>query len=237
MLIPKKLTQAKHAADKAPLPGLSRLVKNRVFAAVAAILVAVSSAATAGAAITQTDDHPTAEEQLASQIVTEAVEADYQWRDVSTMETILPVKVQGTKDIEKSDATEIPEPEHEEPAEEETVSESSGSSVDIAADCSAFSGNKAIGCTMTLDAGWDLEQFGCLESLWDRESGWNETAYNAGSGAYGIPQSLPGDKMASHGDDWETNPATQIAWGLDYIEGRYGTPCGAWGHSESNGWY
>ena len=58
-------------------------------------------------------------------------------------------------------------------------------------------------------------------------------AYNASSGAYGIPQSLPGSKMASAGADWETNPATQITWGLGYIGGRYGTPCGAWDHSES----
>ena len=62
-------------------------------------------------------------------------------------------------------------------------------------------------------------------------------AHNASSGAYGIPQALPGDKMASAGADWATNPATQIAWGLGYIEGSYGTPCGAWAASESQGWY
>ena len=234
VLTPKKLTQAKHAADKAPIPGI-HLVRNRVFASIAATIVAISSATTAGAAITQTDDR-SAEEQLASEIVTGAVEADYEWQDVPTMQTIIPVKVQGAKDVEKTEAAEIPEPEPEEPAEEESSS-SSGPSVSIAADCSEYSGNKAIGCTMTLDAGWGLGEFSCLESLWERESGWNESAYNEGSGAYGIPQSLPGDKMASHGDDWETNPATQIAWGLDYIEGRYGSPCGAWNHSESNGWY
>ena len=66
--------------------------------------------------------------------------------------------------------------------------------------------------------------------------GWRVNAANS-SGAYGIPQALPGSKMASAGADWQTNPATQIAWGLGYIAGRYGTPCGAWDHSESNGWY
>jgi hypothetical protein len=85
--------------------------------------------------------------------------------------------------------------------------------------------------------GWGDDQFGCLVSLWQKESGWNYQAYNRSSGAYGIPQALPGSKMGSAGADWQTNPATQIAWGLGYISGRYGTPCGAWGHSQSTGWY
>lgn len=85
--------------------------------------------------------------------------------------------------------------------------------------------------------GWGADQFACLDSLWAKESEWNHTAQNPSSGAYGIPQSLPGDKMSSHGSDWRTNPATQISWGLDYISQVYGTPCGAWGHSQSVGWY
>lgn len=85
--------------------------------------------------------------------------------------------------------------------------------------------------------GFSSDQFGCLDSLWTRESGWNPAAQNASSGAFGIPQSLPGSKMASAGADWATNPATQIEWGLGYIRDRYGSPCGAWGHSESYGWY
>lgn len=80
-------------------------------------------------------------------------------------------------------------------------------------------------------------EFSCLNSLWERESNWNVSAMNTGSGAYGIPQSLPGDKMASAGADWQTNPDTQIRWGLGYIQGRYGSPCNAWAHSESVGWY
>ena len=70
-----------------------------------------------------------------------------------------------------------------------------------------------------------------------RESRWDYRAMNPSSGAYGIPQSLPGSKMASAGSDWRTNPVTQIRWGLGYIAVRYGTPCGAWAHSESVGWY
>ncbi len=85
--------------------------------------------------------------------------------------------------------------------------------------------------------GFGADQFDCLDALWTRESGWSHTAANPSSGAYGIPQALPGSKMASAGADWETNPATQIRWGLGYIQARYGTPCGAWDHSESSGWY
>lgn len=96
--------------------------------------------------------------------------------------------------------------------------------------------NKAIGKQMNAARGWDAE-WGCLEKLWQKESGWNERAMNRYSGAYGIPQSLPGAKMASAGADWQTNPATQIKWGLDYIKGRYGSPCNAWAHSQRVGWY
>ncbi|MBF8193085.1 lytic transglycosylase domain-containing protein [Nonomuraea sp. K274] len=97
--------------------------------------------------------------------------------------------------------------------------------------------NKATAKTMLASQGWGEDQWGCLEQLWQKESGWNERAMNRYSGAYGIPQSLPGSKMASAGGDWQTNAATQIKWGLGYIKGRYGTPCGAWGHSQSVGWY
>ena len=85
--------------------------------------------------------------------------------------------------------------------------------------------------------GWSSSQFSCLQPLWDRESGWNPYAQNPSSGAYGIPQALPGSKMASAGGDWQTNPATQIRWGLSYIQGSYGSPCGAWAHEQADGWY
>ncbi len=78
--------------------------------------------------------------------------------------------------------------------------------------------------------------FGCLLDLWNRESGWRYDAENA-SGAYGIPQALPGSKMASAGADWQTNPATQIRWGLGYIKSIYGNPCSAWAFEEANGYY
>ncbi|WP_241980354.1 lytic transglycosylase domain-containing protein [Cryobacterium glaciale] len=85
--------------------------------------------------------------------------------------------------------------------------------------------------------GWGEDQYSCLVSLWQKESGWRVNAENSSSGAYGIPQSLPGSKMASAGEDWATNAGTQIEWGLGYITDRYGTPCGAWGKSQASGWY
>ncbi|MFI7704447.1 lytic transglycosylase domain-containing protein [Nonomuraea sp. NPDC049480] len=97
--------------------------------------------------------------------------------------------------------------------------------------------NKATAKAMLGQFGFGGDQWGCLEALWTKESGWNERAMNRYSGAYGIPQSLPGTKMASAGADWQTNAATQIKWGLGYIKGRYGTPCAAWGHSQRVGWY
>jgi hypothetical protein len=78
--------------------------------------------------------------------------------------------------------------------------------------------------------------FGCLVDIWNRESGWSYDAENA-SGAYGIPQALPGSKMASAGADWQTDPATQIRWGLGYIKAIYGNPCSAWAFEEANGYY
>ena len=85
--------------------------------------------------------------------------------------------------------------------------------------------------------GWSSSQFSCLDPLWNQESGWNVYASNPSSHAYGIPQALPGWKMASAGPDWQTDAATQIRWGLGYIKGTYGSPCGAWAHEQADGWY
>lgn len=103
----------------------------------------------------------------------------------------------------------------------------------VPASCGEYTGNKAVGCTLLLQAGFGLDQMPCLDKLWTKESGWRTTASNGSSGAYGIPQAYPGSKMAAYGDDWKTNPATQIAWGLNYIKTRYSTPCGAWSHFQS----
>lgn len=84
--------------------------------------------------------------------------------------------------------------------------------------------------------GWGADQFSCLDSLWERESGWNVHASNP-SGAYGIPQALPGSKMGASGGDWRNDATTQITWGLGYIDGRYGNPCDAWDSFRAKGWY
>ena len=90
---------------------------------------------------------------------------------------------------------------------------------------------------LAAERGWGGEQFDCLISLWTKESGWRWDADNPSSDAYGIPQALPGSKMASAGSDWRTNPSTQIKWGLEYISSTYGTPCSAWAKSQASNWY
>jgi uncharacterized protein YabE (DUF348 family) len=95
---------------------------------------------------------------------------------------------------------------------------------------------KAIARDLAAKRGWGDEQFNCLVILWNNESGWNVHAANP-SGAYGIPQALPGSKMASAGPDWQNSATTQIKWGLAYIADRYNTPCGAWSFWQGAGYY
>ncbi|MFE4966979.1 transglycosylase SLT domain-containing protein [Streptomyces sp. NPDC056660] len=80
-------------------------------------------------------------------------------------------------------------------------------------------------------------QYQCFSNIVSHESGWNYQAVNASSGAYGLFQALPGSKMSSVGADWQTNPATQIKWGLNYMNSRYGSPCEAWSFWQANSWY
>ncbi|MEU7425287.1 transglycosylase SLT domain-containing protein [Streptomyces sp. NPDC040750] len=83
----------------------------------------------------------------------------------------------------------------------------------------------------------DAAQFNAFSKIVERESGWNPSATNSSSGAYGLVQALPASKMSSAGADWKTNPATQIKWGLDYMNSRYGSPVKAWSFWQANGWY
>jgi hypothetical protein len=96
---------------------------------------------------------------------------------------------------------------------------------------------KRIAAEMVRARGWSSDQMTCLDKLWERESGWRVDAENPSSGAFGIPQAWPGDKMASAGSDWRTNPRTQIKWGINYIADRYDTPCGAWYFWQNNNHY
>jgi hypothetical protein len=99
--------------------------------------------------------------------------------------------------------------------------------------------NIALAQQMAAARGWTGQQWNDLFALWERESAgtWSPTVTNPTSGAYGIPQSLPASKMASAGADWQTNPATQIKWGLDYIAQVYVTPSRAWQHELASSWY
>jgi hypothetical protein len=96
---------------------------------------------------------------------------------------------------------------------------------------------RAIAKALLSEFGFGQDQFGCLDSLYVSESGWRVDADNPTSSAYGIPQALPGSKMASAGADWATNPVTQIRWGLGYIQDRYGSPCSAWSFKQGHNWY
>jgi len=122
-------------------------------------------------------------------------------------------------------------------ADERAAAERASRSRAAAPAAVAASGDPRAIARSLLAARGQSSQFSCLDQLWNRESGWSTSADNPASSAYGIPQALPGSKMASAGADWRTNPATQITWGLSYIASRYGSPCGAWSHSQSNGWY
>jgi hypothetical protein len=96
---------------------------------------------------------------------------------------------------------------------------------------------EATGEQLMLAHGFPSSQWSCLYDLWERESGWNVYAENPSSGAYGIPQALPGSKMANSGPDWQSNVTTQINWGLTYIAATYGTPCDAYDFDVANGGY
>ncbi|QNE18532.1 hypothetical protein F1D05_12225 [Kribbella qitaiheensis] len=96
---------------------------------------------------------------------------------------------------------------------------------------------KEVAMNLLADHGWKASQFSCLDSLWTKESRWKVNADNPTSSAFGIPQALPGNRMAAYGSDWRTNPVVQIKWGLDYIEDAYGSPCAAWSHSKAKNWY
>ena len=112
----------------------------------------------------------------------------------------------------------------------------SGRAVTKTQDLSA-SDPKTLARALMPQYGMSSSEFDCLDNIWSQESGWNVHADNPSSSAYGIPQALPGSKMSSAGPDWESNPETQIRWGLGYIKGRYGSACEAWSYKQGAGWY
>ncbi|MFB2582211.1 lytic transglycosylase domain-containing protein [Herbiconiux sp. P15] len=133
--------------------------------------------------------------------------------------------------------TEAPKPVIVETKTPTPASDSESGCPDPNASVADPAGAQAVAAGLAAERGWTGAQFDALIALWSRESGWRVNALNSSSCAYGIPQALPGNKMSSAGADWLTNPATQITWGLNYIQGRYGDPASALAHSDANHWY
>ncbi|WP_370296343.1 lytic transglycosylase domain-containing protein [Agromyces sp. LHK192] len=158
--------------------------------------------------------------------------ADYTAADRFDGEAAQDVEVGGAHDLAVARETYLVEAKPEEPVS--TTASSGWAPPAITPDPGSA---QAYAAGAVAARGWGPSEYDCLYALWAKESGWRVNAYNASSGAYGIPQALPGSKMASAGADWETNANTQIEWGLGYVSGRYGTPCGAWAHSQDVGWY
>lgn len=166
--------------------------------------------------------------QLAQEVSRQADREDRQWERKQARKEARQQERREARQAERREARQ------EARAEERAEEQAAQAPVVVAV---STSGNRALGQEMMLARGWGSDQWPCLEQLWSHESGWRTTASNPSSEAYGIPQALPGSKMATAGSDWQTNPATQIKWGLSYIGARYGSPCGAWGFFQANNWY
>ena len=164
--------------------------------------------------------------------------------DTSTLNVPIPSDTPSAKELHdrapvvsrSSDRVRDDRRDAEDPAKAAALGLSAGPAVSGREDLSAQD-PQAIAEALLPAYGFDSSQMSCLVPLWEGESGWRWDAENPSSGAYGIPQSLPGSKMASEGSDWQTNPVTQIKWGLDYIRSSYGSPCGAWDFKQGHGWY
>jgi len=193
------------------------------------------------------EDAQTAIEGAASSVDTEELSAyvakleDYSSLDRSEVVGLTADASSATETViaETAEAKKAAAAEKKRKAEEAAAAEAEAAALEDAITAAQTpSGAQAAAATIAADEfGWGDDQFGCLSSLWNKESGWNYQAQNGSSGAYGIPQALPGSKMSTVASDWETNPLTQIRWGLTYIQQTYGTPCSAWGHSQAVNWY
>ena len=150
-----------------------------------------------------------------------------QYQAVTGIEPITTTEEAQTSMTETSQETTLQETTIQETSLEEVTTTTASASMDPYA---AFE-------QITAEKGVSAEEKQLWSQLINKESGWNPTASNAYSGAYGLPQALPGSKMASHGADWQTNPYTQLAWMYDYMIGRYGSITGAWQQSQAYQWY
>ena len=158
-------------------------------------------------------------------------------RVAAQAQTVAAISVQGERlSVAEKQAA---EKKAAEKAQQEAAAKAAAAGAKKAAGSGGYSGSpREIARQMAAkDYGWGEQQFQCYDNIIMRESEWVITATNPSSGAYGIPQALPASKLATAGSDWRTNPATQIRWGLDYVKGRYGTPCAAWSFKSVKGWY
>lgn len=147
-------------------------------------------------------------------------------------------RIQAAKDAKSKKRAAEEKLEAEREAKEKEAERASRSSVRDASSFSAQGSYSVADVQAMARAMMPADQFQCFSNIVERESGWNYKATNPSSGAYGIMQALPGSKMASAGADWQTNPATQIKWGLSYMNSdRYGSPCKAWSFWQANHWY
>lgn len=198
----------------------SKKIKNDLFAVTAAVVLLGMFNTLPAVAV----EEPPVYERVVSVVPVELQEVAKVVAAPVIVSINAPLEIERASFTSKPKPTPKPKPKPKLKAKPVNVSISSDNSVKA---LQAFAGSK-LGSS---------EQLKCLVKLWNKESQWNYKADNPSSSAYGIPQSLPGSKMASAGADWATNPRTQIKWGLGYIKDRYGVPCNAWAHSVAVNWY
>jgi hypothetical protein len=191
-------------------------------------LTGLAAAATGVAVATGVVQSPTTAVSLADSLSPVAADPGTSTTDVQHRSVIVSRSADRTAAADRRSSTD--------PAKQAALGLTAGPAVSGRENLSAQD-PQAIAQALLPSFGFDSSQMSCLVPLWMGESGWRVDAENTSSGAYGIPQSLPGDKMASVASDWRTNPVTQITWGLEYIKSSYGSPCGAWGFKQSHGWY
>ena len=222
---PAALTGPRHLGDRGPHPARKAMRG-------AVTMTGLAAAATGVAVATGVVQSPSAAVNLADSFTPTAAtdQADAPTADVTHRTAVISRSADRTQLARTDRRTD------RDPAKAAALGLSSGPAVG-GQETISDQDPQAVAAALLPKFGFDSSQMSCLIPLWMGESSWRVNAENASSGAYGIPQSLPGSKMASAGPDWRTDAATQIEWGLGYIRDRYGSPCGAWGFKQGHGWY
>ncbi|MFF2746244.1 transglycosylase SLT domain-containing protein [Kitasatospora sp. NPDC058048] len=215
---------------------LSHARRNSLITGVATLVVA--SAATAALAIPQAGNAigaaPVAAVSVDSQPVADQVPADAAATAAAAEQAAQEAQAKAAADAAaQAQAEAQAQADAKAKADAEAAASRSQERQDLTSAPAAYSGTPQQIAAQIVPAG----QLQCFSNIVFRESSWNPLAVNASSGAYGLVQALPGSKMASAGADWRTNPATQIKWGLNYMNTRYGSPCAAWSFWQAHHWY